>query len=131
MSAKTGQVHQFANLSQAWLFRSDLSEADLSYADLSHSGLSDASLSRALLHDADLSNAWLDGADLSTANLSDTNLSGAELSRSKGKQRAKGLTQAQLDEARADPNDPPKLDGVLDAETGKQLVWRGKPLGDE
>ncbi len=38
---------------------------------------------------------------------------------------ARGLTQAQLDQARADPDNPPKLDGVEDAVTGKQLVWRG------
>ena len=43
---------------------------------------------------------------------------------------ATGLTQGQLDEARSDPNNPPFLEGVLDAETGEQLVWRGKPLDD-
>ena len=36
--------------------------------------------------------------------------------------------QYQLDAARADPDNPPKLDGVLDAETGKPLVWRGGPV---
>ena len=38
-----------------------------------------------------------------------------------------GLTQAQLDEACADPDNPPKLDGVIDAVTGEPLVWRGQP----
>ena len=41
---------------------------------------------------------------------------------------AAGLTQAQLDSAIADPENPPKLEGVLDAETGEQLVWRGRAL---
>ena len=37
------------------------------------------------------------------------------------------LTQTQLDEARADPDNPPKIDGgTVDTETGKPLVWRGK-----
>ena len=43
---------------------------------------------------------------------------------------ATGLTQDQLDMARADPDHPPKLDGVKDAITGEQLIWRGKPLDD-
>ena len=68
-------------------------------------------------------------ANLSKADISGANLSGVEFSNG-GPQTAKGLTQAQLDEAQADPNDPPKLTGVLDAETGKPLVWRGKPLND-
>ena len=43
-----------------------------------------------------------------------------------------GLTQAQLDEARADPANPPKLGGIVqDAETGELLVWRGESHEDE
>ena len=37
-----------------------------------------------------------------------------------------GLTQGQLDMCFADPDKPPKLDGVLDAKTGRQLIWRGR-----
>ena len=121
---------KFANLTRGWLSYADLSQAWLSYANLSHAGLSSAKLSRARLSHADLSHAWLDGADLSRADLSNTILSGAQLSRGNGKYRAKGLTQAQLDEARADPDNPPKLKGVQDAKTGEQLVWRGKPLDE-
>lgn len=36
-----------------------------------------------------------------------------------------------LDEARSDPQNPTNLNGVLDAETGEQLVWQGKPLDDD
>jgi len=41
------------------------------------------------------------------------------------------LTHAQLDEACVDPDNPPKLDGVFDADTGEQLVWSGKPCPSE
>ena len=47
-----------------------------------------------------------------------------------GKIPATGLTQAQLDTACANPKTPPMLEGLMDAETGEPLVWRGKPLGD-
>ena len=42
-----------------------------------------------------------------------------------GKDPSTGLTQGQLDIARAFEGDPPILTYVLDAETGKQLVWNG------
>ena len=64
------------------------------------------------------------------ATLSDTDLSGTHFYHPHGGKATNpvtGLTQDQLDEACADPDNPPKLDGVLDAETGKPLVWRGKP----
>ena len=64
-------------------------------------------------------NANLSGTDLSRANLSDAYLLGVNLS------DVRGLTQAQLDEAIADPDNLPKLDGVLDAESGEPLEWRG------
>ena len=42
-----------------------------------------------------------------------------------------GLIQEQLDQACSDPDNPPDLGGiVLDAGTGKPLVWRGKPPND-
>ena len=76
---------------------------------------------------ADLSGANFLDANLNKANISSANLSGVEFSIG-GPQTAKGLTQAQLDEARADPINPPKLTGVHDAESGEPLVWRGKLL---
>ena len=67
--------------------------------------------------------------------LEDADLTGTSFSRDRGiggrQNPAKGLTQAQLDEARSDPDNPPDLEGVLDAETGEQLVWQGKPLDDD
>ena len=123
-----------ADFSSAILDHVDLSGASLPLANLSGSRLMNADLSNTNLLYADLSDAELIGAKLLGAGLQDAILSGTDLSGSRlsglavtPKHPVTGLTQAQLDKARADPDNPPKLDGVLDAETGKQLVWRGKP----
>ena len=86
-------------------------------------------LSGACLVDVNLSVTQFIGADLSGTLLHRANLSGAAFS-NRNRDTPCRLTQAQLDSARAAPNDPPHLDGVLDAKTGKPLVWRGKPLDD-
>ena len=103
-----------ANLASAYLLNVNLSGAKLFFVDLSN----------ALLVKANLSGAHFSGANLSDARLSGTNLSGTDF------QGVENLTQKQLDEARADPKNPPKLGGLFDAETGMPLVWRGKPLDD-
>ena len=89
----------------------------------------DINFCSALFIGADLSKAhFLCNSNLDGVSLLYTNLSGTEFS------EVIGLTQAQIDQARADPNNPPKLDGVLDAETGLPLVWtggQGAPLKDD
>ncbi len=112
------------DLHGAELIHSYLSDANFSYANLMG-----AVLKEALLKDANLTRAVLVGADLTGAILSGSNLTGAEFSVN-GKLPAIGLTQNQIDIAIADPNNPPKLDGALDAKTGEQLIWRGKPLNE-
>ena len=118
----------------------NLSWTNLSFADMSRVNmrpLTDMSwihavsvnLSGACLADVNLSVTQFIGADLSGTLLHGANLSGAVFS-DRNKDTPCRLTQAQLDSARAAPNQPPHLDGVLDAKTGKQLVWRGKPLDD-
>ncbi len=112
-------------------------DTDLSNAKLCSAKLDPADLPEADLSGACLCDAWLTGTDLSGANLSGAKLhkalrwgpilSGAKLS-AWGFRPAKGIKQADLDRCQAEPENPPKLDGVLDAETGKPLVWRGKPL---
>ena len=102
-------------------------------ADLSYARLRIANLSGARLRNADLSEAVLWGANLSGTVLQNANMSGADFCGIGARSPAystpvHGLTQAQLDEARADRDNPPKLSGVLDDETDKQLVWRGKPF---
>ena len=123
------------SLSRANLGRANLSEASFQDANVADAVLERANLSGATFLRADLSRSWLNGADLSGAEFLDANLTGANLACANlsgvefsngGQQTAEGLTQAQLGEARADPDNPPKLHGVLDAKTGKQLVWRGK-----
>ena len=123
---------QDAMLSGARLTKANLSDAILPRAHLSGARFRRANLSGAQLRRADLSDAKFWGANLSEAMLQDANLSGADLcgvdaKSSQYEEPARGLTQAQLNEACADQDNPPKLDGVLDAKTGKPLVWRGKP----
>ena len=130
----------YANLSGANLRQAKLPGAYFQEAIVTGAGLEDANLSGAHFLDANLCGARLVKADLSganfldanlnKANISDANLTGVEFSNG-GRQKAKGLTQAQLDEARADPNNPPILTGVHDAESAEPLVWHGKLLNNE
>ena len=113
-------------LSQGSVLTANLSEARLDHSDLSGASLQGSDLSGADLSDAKLSGANLSDANLSNATLVRSNLSGTILSEN-GNIPATGLTQHQLDQACADPENPPKLNGVVDAETGSALVWRGKP----
>ncbi len=110
----SGANFQYATATKAWFESANLSRATFLRADLSG-----ARLMKAGLTDAD----FLD-ANLNEANISGANLSGVRFSNG-GIQPAKGLTQAQLDEAQQDSNDPPKLTKVLDAGSGRQLVWSG------
>ena len=124
---------QTANLAGAWLTNANLSCAVLPHADLSYARLRIANLSGARLRNADLSEAVLWGANLSGAVLQDANMSGTDFCGTGARSPiyrtpVQALTQAQLDCACADRDNPPKLSGLLDAETGKPLVWRGKTL---
>ena len=83
--------------------------ADLTYADLS----------AAYLFNANLTSAHLGGANVTRAFLVAANLSGAILG------RGKGLTQALLNEAVADLENPPVLRHAQDPETKKPLKWGG------
>ena len=90
-----------------------------------------ASLVGALLQHANLSSADLDRADFKHAVLRNTDLSGARFGMFVPNPPINGLTQTQLDQACADPDNPPKLYGIVDDVTCERLVWRGEPLGDE
>ncbi len=124
-----------ADMSGAILFHATLSKSSLLNAKLPHADLSYANLKCARLGGANLSDATLYKADLTGAYLLDANLSGVKLvveDMSSGEKiPATGLTQAEFDKAVADPDNPPRLDpAVIDAETGKPLVWRGKRPGN-
>ncbi len=129
-----------ANMSDAELSDVDLSDTYFTNAILSGVTIADSDLSNALFLHSKLSGAEILGSDLSGAKIARTDMSGATLRNTNLSgtyfyepvdgiitSQVTGLTQAQLDDACADPNNPPKLEGVLDAETGEPLVWRGKP----
>ena len=130
----TGASLAAAQLSPVLLFLPSISEEQPIRANLT-----DANLTGTDLTVANLGGANLRGVNLTDANLTDTDLTaGRVFDISVGllnqpdfpPVQTEGLTQAQLDQARADPKRPPKLQGVLDAKTKKPLVWRGKPLRD-
>ena len=80
--------------------------------------LSRAHLAGAELTHIDLTSAFLDGANLTGAFFTSANLTGANL------RSCEGLCQIEIDYAKVDSYNPPKLEGVVDAETGKPIVWR-------
>ena len=116
----SGSILQDAKLTDAWLDHANLSGATFLRTDLSRSVLVGAELSGARVLDTDLTSANIANADVSGLQFSDD-----------GQQPARGLTQSQLDQAWANPENPPKLLGVLDAETNQQLVWHGRLPGGE
>lgn len=118
-----------AQLQGADLRGADLSRADMRGASLGAAKLDDTNLAGANLSGSDLRAASLKGANLTGANLGDATVNGANFSEdwlTQHQSAASGLTQEQLDQAIADPNHPPVLDGVLDAVTDVPLVWRGE-----
>ena len=132
------------------LYGADLAGADLNSADMSNiigqrAGFSGAKLlgvklSGATLERADFSNSWISTADLAGAGLQDADLSGASFGAGTRVVASDPpvtetitavVTQTQLDEARADPANPPKFHpACTDPGTGAQLVWRGKVLSE-
>ena len=119
-------ISYYNALQEGKVLSADLSSAKLDKSDLSSASLQGAQLSGANLTDATLCGAKLSGAKLSGTTLVKTNLTGATFS-DDGKIPATGLTQAQLDTACADPEIPPTLEGLIDAQTHEPLVWRGSP----
>ncbi len=118
-----------ANLSGADLRAASLQEAQLGRANLTNArfGGAGADLSGADLAGANLTGAKLGNTDLAGANLDGANLTGSDFSRDdlRGEPSpACGLTQQQLDQAEADPDSPPFLDGTLDSETNEPLLWK-------
>ena len=104
-----------------WL---NLQGADLRGTDLSKTNLSRAPLQygySTTVYQQLLTGSYTDmrGARMDDAKLALTELSRVDLS------RATGLTQFELDCSVADSDNPPKLDGVIDANTGEPIVWNG------
>lgn len=131
-------------------FSLDLSKADLSYFDFGNTDLSGAkfygarlyktsfakaNMSNAHFADAMFSDVWprtirdstmdREYKPISHANLREADLSGTSFSLQKGSRPAKGLMQRKLNEACADPDKEPKVEGVYDVETRSPIVWGG------
>lgn len=120
LSAKLiGSNLQGANLSRASLSDAELTSAFLMEVDLSHSQLGDANLTKAQLIAAKLVDAEFTGA-----NLSGTDMSGSPDESTISGRPPVGLTQAQLDKACADHDNPPKLD------PSSGLTWNNQPCTD-
>ena len=128
-----------ANLRRSTLHRADLSDADLTRAMLINADLTEAMLISTALVSADMTaskltdallvRANLTGADLCNANVGGAEFIGANLTGTKFARsphlivgdpeitKATGLTQEQLDSARADPDNPPWLYDLVDPRT--------------
>ena len=128
-----------ANLSQATLSGTDMSYVVAQGTNFSNAQLGSSNLSYSHLQRANLSGASLNAADLSHARLENANLSGARIGAATrttlsdppvSEELFVRMTQSQLDEACADADNPPIIaPGTVDIETGKPLIWRGKPCG--
>lgn len=126
-------VCRAADFSDAGFGGVDFENADLRWVKFDNAVLSgrniddpDAMGHPARFVAADLKGASFTGSDLSGVDFTDANITDAIFFDGEGT-AATGLTQEQLDKATAEPDKPPKLDGLVDAVTGRPLVWRGEP----
>ena len=114
----SGADLKWVNLFEAGLGQFNPSVGKLPPANMENARLVGTNLSDAVLTGVNMKRAYLYRANFEHAALLYTNLSGADM------QRCEGLTQEQIDEATADSDNPPNLEGVVDAHTGEPLVWR-------
>ena len=121
-------ISYYDALKQGDVISADLSASGLDHADCLDASMQGVNFSESDLTDSILARTRLAGANFAGANLKRANLSNAMFS-CDGRIPATGLTQAQLDMAIAEQGKPPLLQGVKDAETGEQLVWRGEWVG--
>ena len=122
------------NLSGKRIRGTNLRQARIRFSELSSTLLTKCDLTGAQIFESNLSIAQILSTDMSGTTLPSTDISGTFFYNpysGSNPSPVVGLTQTQLDEACADLNNPPKLDHVFDAETGKPLVWRGKPCKDD
>ena len=114
----------------------DLSYAFAEHADLSNAQIGSADFSHTQLSHSDLSGAHITATDFSLAKLLRANLSGVNSGQATRVTMSEPpvserlyvqLLQKQLDEARADFQNPPQIHKcTVDAETGQPLVWHNR-----
>jgi uncharacterized protein YjbI with pentapeptide repeats len=119
----TGAWLSHANLRGANMFESDLSSHGRLHTDLSGADLSDASLAGCKCSGVMMTGTILCGTRFAGARLWATMLNSAKLT-DNGQHPPVGLTQEQLDQTIVLAGNHPDLEGVVDAQTGEQLVWR-------
>lgn len=121
-AARLGRV----DFTQARLQKAKLQGADLCGADLTNAFLTGADLSGAILWTTYVRNACLEDADLSGTIFGRGTVSSEDVP-AESSVAFTQLTQHQLDDARAYPNDPPIIEvGSFCAKTRAPLIWRGK-----
>ena len=144
----TGASLQGANFRHANLGFANLSDCDMSGADFSGVEATRTTFKRATmpatmvgasLFKADCTEAVFPNTDLNDAQLDSTNLTAADLSSRdywfsrvgvyETEHGGVRVTQGQLDDAVADPKQPPILPEFphVHEQTGMSLVWRGRP----
>ena len=115
----TKTLVQNADFSKTHFSPRDVSEAELAYANFSHATISPTDLSKAVIDNVNLTGTRFRKAIRSTIPIDGS-------PRKPSEDIFVRLTQAQLDEAKADADNPPTFDeGTVDIETGEPLVWRG------
>ena len=115
-----------AKLSKAQIIETDLSTANLTGADLSDVIFEDVNLSGVVLRNANLSGTCFSMALYKNALFSRAGFKYIDGEIEEFRAGVRNLTQGQIDEATADASNPPLLEGVVDCNTGKQLVWKGR-----
>ncbi len=147
----SGNEFEATDLSKTHFSSSDLSRSEFREARMSGALLDGATLTNAVFEQVDLTDAQLNSADLSKAMFNNSDLRGADLKNANVSKThfsvwtiengawgtrmfregrwapgVQNLTQSQLDQAVADSDNPPILDGLIDPVTGEHLMWRGK-----
>ena len=119
-----------ADLAHTFFLGVNLSESRLWHVNLAHARWSEVDLTGVDFgHAEDMHGAIFESVDMTDAKFVETNLTGVDFTGG-GEGPVRGLTQRQLDDACADRDMPPNLDGVTDAKTGEPLVWRGATCDD-
>lgn len=120
-----------AYLSEADFFGAMLIRTSFENANLTGAKFADATFSKKdPLDDVSADQEYLKPAELHT-DLREADVSGASFSLQGGSHPARGLLQARLNQACAEPGNEPNLKEVLEPVTRMPLVWKGHMSGEK